>query len=126
VLTTAVYDHGEGAKLMGALQRSVRGAVGTPKQLREFVSRWEAAGADELILVAQTGGTKHEDICESLDLFGRTVMPEFVEREEQAQAAKAKRLEAALERQAARLPAAREIPDVVVPRRAPYAVPTRS
>jgi alkanesulfonate monooxygenase SsuD/methylene tetrahydromethanopterin reductase-like flavin-dependent oxidoreductase (luciferase family) len=125
-LSTAVYEQNQGAKLMGSLQRSVRGAVGTPDQLREFARRWEAAGADELMLVAQTGGTKHEDICDSLELFGRTVMPEFLERDEQARAAKAKRLAEAFERHEERRPAEREIPETVVPPRPLYAVPSRA
>ena len=43
-----------------------------------MLSRYEAAGVDQVIFLAQAGRTKHEHICESLELFARDVMPEFV------------------------------------------------
>ena len=36
---------------------------------------------DQVILLNQTGRTPHEDICASLELFAREVMPEFHGRE---------------------------------------------
>jgi hypothetical protein len=36
---------------------------------------------DQVILLNQTGRTSHEDICSSLELFARDVMPEFHARE---------------------------------------------
>jgi hypothetical protein len=36
-----------------------------------------------VILLVQTGRVRHEDVCESLELFARHVMPEFHEREAQ-------------------------------------------
>ena len=38
-------------------------------------------GVDQVILLAQAGRTPHEDICASLELFAREVMPEFHARE---------------------------------------------
>ena len=49
--------------------------------MREVLGRYEAAGVDQVIFLAQAGRTKHEHICESLELFARDVMPEFVARE---------------------------------------------
>ena len=53
----------------------------------------------------QAGRTAHEHIMESIELFGREVLPEFTERDEAARAAKEQRLqpiiEAALARRAA-------------------------
>ncbi|MER3521964.1 MAG: hypothetical protein C4317_07265 [Acidimicrobiia bacterium] len=43
-------------------------------------------------MVSQAGKNKHEDIMESLELFGRKVLPEFKERDEKLQVEKAKRL----------------------------------
>jgi hypothetical protein len=40
---------------------------------------------DQVILLNQTGRTSHQDICESLDLFAREVMPEFHAREPEHQ-----------------------------------------
>ncbi len=36
---------------------------------------------DQVILLNQAGKNTHEDICESLELFAREVMPEFHRRE---------------------------------------------
>jgi hypothetical protein len=36
---------------------------------------------DQVILLAQAGRTAHEDICASLELFAREVLPEFHARE---------------------------------------------
>ena len=37
-----------------------------------------------MIFTAQAGKNRHEDIMESLELFGREVLPEFMEREARA------------------------------------------
>jgi DNA-binding GntR family transcriptional regulator len=59
-----------------------------------------------LIFVSQAGRNRHEDVCESLELFAREVMPEFKDRVGAAEEAKARRLapavEAALARRAPR------------------------
>jgi hypothetical protein len=64
---------------------SLRGAIGTPEQLRDLVARYERAGVDELVFVLQAGATRHEHICEALELFAAEVMPEFHEREPEHQ-----------------------------------------
>jgi alkanesulfonate monooxygenase SsuD/methylene tetrahydromethanopterin reductase-like flavin-dependent oxidoreductase (luciferase family) len=71
-----------GAKAAAGDTTGLRGAVGTPDQLREFLRRYEAAGVDQLIFVMQAGKNRHEHIMESIELFGREVLPEFVERDE--------------------------------------------
>jgi alkanesulfonate monooxygenase SsuD/methylene tetrahydromethanopterin reductase-like flavin-dependent oxidoreductase (luciferase family) len=81
-----------GAQLMEQGLGSLRGAVGTPSQIRELVRRYEDAGVDQLIFVSQTGRNRHEHICESLELFARDVMPEFHERAALMEEAKARRL----------------------------------
>jgi alkanesulfonate monooxygenase SsuD/methylene tetrahydromethanopterin reductase-like flavin-dependent oxidoreductase (luciferase family) len=80
-----------GAKAAAGGETGLRGAVGTPGQLREFLRRYESAGVDQLIFVMQAGHTRHEHIMESIELFGTEVLPEFVERDEAASAAKAAR-----------------------------------
>jgi alkanesulfonate monooxygenase SsuD/methylene tetrahydromethanopterin reductase-like flavin-dependent oxidoreductase (luciferase family) len=91
-----------GAKVASGDTSGLRGAVGTPDQIREYLRRYEAAGVDQLIFVMQAGRNRHEDIMESLERFGREVMPEFKERDPAAAAAKAKRLEPVLEEVMAR------------------------
>jgi hypothetical protein len=51
------------------------------------------AGVDQLIFVMQAGHNRHEHIMESIELFGTEVLPEFIERDEEAGRAKAARLE---------------------------------
>jgi alkanesulfonate monooxygenase SsuD/methylene tetrahydromethanopterin reductase-like flavin-dependent oxidoreductase (luciferase family) len=81
-----------GAQLMEHGLGSLRGAVGTPSQVRELVRQYEAAGVDQLIFVSQAGRNRHEHICESLELFAREVMPEFQGRAEETEKLKAERL----------------------------------
>jgi alkanesulfonate monooxygenase SsuD/methylene tetrahydromethanopterin reductase-like flavin-dependent oxidoreductase (luciferase family) len=96
-----------GAQLMAVL----RGAIGTPAQVRDLVRAYEEAGVDQLIFVSQSGRNRHEYICESLELFARTVMPEFHDRAEAAEAEKARRLAPAVEAALARRSPARRVPD---------------
>lgn len=80
------------------------GALGSPDQLIELIKRYEAVGVDQMIFVLQAGPNRHEHICESLELFGKKVLPVFAEGREQREQAKAERLapavEAALKRRA--------------------------
>src|SRR3954453_19557755 len=87
---------------------SLRGAVGTPDQIRELVSRYEAAGVDQIIFVLQAGPNRHEHILESLELFGAEVLPAFAERADAADRAVDERLAPAIERALARRAPARE------------------
>ncbi len=82
-----------GAKAASGDQSGLRGAIGTPAQLREFLRRYEQAGVDQLIFVMQAGHNRHEHIMESIELFGTEVLPEFVERDEEAVRVKAARME---------------------------------
>jgi alkanesulfonate monooxygenase SsuD/methylene tetrahydromethanopterin reductase-like flavin-dependent oxidoreductase (luciferase family)/putative sterol carrier protein len=56
---------------------SLRGAIGTPEQVRDLCRRYAAAGVDQVIFVLQAGRNRHEHICESLEIFGAEVLPEF-------------------------------------------------
>jgi alkanesulfonate monooxygenase SsuD/methylene tetrahydromethanopterin reductase-like flavin-dependent oxidoreductase (luciferase family) len=56
---------------------SLRGAIGTPEQVRELVARYDAAGVDELVLNVATGGVRHDDVLAALELFAAEVMPAF-------------------------------------------------
>ncbi len=51
--------------------------IGSPATLRERLHRFEESHVDQVILLNQAGNNTHEDICSSLELFGREVMPEF-------------------------------------------------
>jgi alkanesulfonate monooxygenase SsuD/methylene tetrahydromethanopterin reductase-like flavin-dependent oxidoreductase (luciferase family) len=66
--------------------------IGTPDEICTRLRAFEDAGVDQVIFVSQAGNNRHEDICSSLDLFGREVLPEFQEREARGAAAKAERM----------------------------------
>ena len=71
--------------------------IGSPDEIRKVLLDYEAAGVDQVIFIAQAGKLQHEDICESLELFGKTIVPEFKERDEKYVREKAKRLEPVVE-----------------------------
>jgi alkanesulfonate monooxygenase SsuD/methylene tetrahydromethanopterin reductase-like flavin-dependent oxidoreductase (luciferase family) len=91
-----------GAQLMEEGLGALRGAIGTPEQIRTLLHGYAEAGVDQLIFVSQSGNNRHEDICESLELFARTVMPEFHDGEEAATKAKLERLAPAIDAALAR------------------------
>jgi len=66
------------------------GLIGSPETIRRRLRQFEAANVDQVILLNQAGKTTHEDICESLELFAREVMPEFHDRQPRHEAWKAK------------------------------------
>ena len=103
----------------------LRGAVGTPDQIREYLERYEEAGVDQVIFCSQSGKNRHEDIMESLELFGKEVLPAFLDRDEKLQQDKARRLEPVIEAAMARKPASDHPPlgdpDVRVPCHAAHA-----
>jgi alkanesulfonate monooxygenase SsuD/methylene tetrahydromethanopterin reductase-like flavin-dependent oxidoreductase (luciferase family) len=81
-----------GAKVAAGDTTGLRGATGTPEQIRDYCRRFEEAGVDELIFVMQAGNNQHEHICEAIEMFGKEVLPEFKERDDAFVAAKTKRL----------------------------------
>ncbi len=98
----AVKEERLGAKVAAGDSTGLRGAIGTPEQVREYLRRYEQAGVDQVIFVLQAGRNRHEHIMESLEVFGREVLPEFVDRDEAASAAKVARLAPVVEAAMAR------------------------
>src|SRR2546423_14067639 len=80
-----------GVKILQEGFGSLRGAVGTPDQVRDLVRRYEASGVDQMIFVMQAGRTRHEHIMEAIELFGTEVLPEFAERADASDHAKEER-----------------------------------
>ncbi|HMC43384.1 MAG TPA: LLM class flavin-dependent oxidoreductase, partial [Acidimicrobiales bacterium] len=99
-----------GAQLLEQGLGALRGAIGTPDQLRDLVRRYQAAGVDSLIFVSQAGRNRHEHICESLELFAREVLPEFAERADEVDKARTERLGPAMEAALSRREAPRQAP----------------
>jgi alkanesulfonate monooxygenase SsuD/methylene tetrahydromethanopterin reductase-like flavin-dependent oxidoreductase (luciferase family) len=100
----ALKEERLGAKLANGDATGLRGAIGTPEQVRRYLRRYEEAGVDQVIFVLQAGRNRHEHIMESLELFGREVLPEFAERDEALSRAKAERLAPIVEEVLARKP----------------------
>ena len=53
------------------------GLIGSPETIRRKLRRFQSSNIDQVVLLNQAGRNTHEDICESLELFAREVMPEF-------------------------------------------------
>ena len=100
-----------GAQLMEEGLGALRGAIGTPDQIRTLLQGYEEAGVDQVIFVSQSGNNRHEHICESLELFARQVMPEFHEREDAREKEKLERLAPGVEAALARRAPARRAPE---------------
>jgi alkanesulfonate monooxygenase SsuD/methylene tetrahydromethanopterin reductase-like flavin-dependent oxidoreductase (luciferase family) len=83
----------------------LRGAIGTPDQIRDYLRRYEECGVDQVIFCSQAGKNRHEHIMESLELFGKEVLPEFAEREDKRTRDKERRLAPVVEKVMARKPA---------------------
>ena len=79
-----------------------RGGIGTPADMHNHLSKFEAVGVDQVTFIQQAGMNRHEHICHSLELFAAEVMPAFQERAARREARKAEELapymEAALAR----------------------------
>jgi alkanesulfonate monooxygenase SsuD/methylene tetrahydromethanopterin reductase-like flavin-dependent oxidoreductase (luciferase family) len=85
-----------------------RGAIGSPRQLASLIDRYEQVGVDQLIFLMQAGPTKHEAICESLELFGRQVLPQFAEKRAEQDKVKADHFGPAIEKALSRRSGARK------------------
>ena len=76
--------------------------IGTPDDMVRHLKSFQEAGVDQVIFLQQAGHNTHRNICESLELFAATVMPDFSRDVEAREAAKAEELapyiEAALAR----------------------------
>jgi hypothetical protein len=73
-----------------------RGAIGAPATVREFLRGYEESGVDEIILLLNP--RSHEGTMESIEIMGKEVLPEFIERDAKAVAEKAKRLAPVIEK----------------------------
>jgi alkanesulfonate monooxygenase SsuD/methylene tetrahydromethanopterin reductase-like flavin-dependent oxidoreductase (luciferase family) len=86
--------------LASAFQGS--GGIGTPADFRVHARTFEAAGVDQIILLQQAGRNRHEHICESMELLGREVLPEFAAEAAERERSKAEALAPWIEKALAR------------------------
>jgi luciferase family oxidoreductase group 1 len=64
---------------------STSALIGSPETIRNRLRKFEESHVDQVILLNQAGKNTHEDICSSLELFAREVMPEFHDHEPEHQ-----------------------------------------
>jgi alkanesulfonate monooxygenase SsuD/methylene tetrahydromethanopterin reductase-like flavin-dependent oxidoreductase (luciferase family) len=64
-----------------------RFCVGTPDECIEVVENYERIGADEIMPIFQAGPATHQEVLNSLRLFGKYVIPHFKEKERRSRAA---------------------------------------
>jgi alkanesulfonate monooxygenase SsuD/methylene tetrahydromethanopterin reductase-like flavin-dependent oxidoreductase (luciferase family) len=112
--TAAQTGQALGAQLFEQGLGALRGAIGTPDQVRALLRGYEDAGIDQVIFVSQAGRNRHEHICESLELFAAEVLPEFAERDPAREKAKLEGLAPAMEAALARREPLRPAPDVTL------------
>ena len=66
-----------------------RFCIGNPDDCIEYIEKYEAMGVDEMMPLFQVGPVSHEEVMESLRLFGKYVVPHFAAKEKKAAAAAA-------------------------------------
>ena len=84
-------------------------AVGDPATVRENLRALEGSGVDQVIMLQQAGQYAHEDICNTLELLGEEVIPEFKEREQERQRQKQQELAPYIEKALARRDEIKEV-----------------
>jgi len=107
----ATYQGTEG--LAGAFQSSP--GIGTPAEFRKHIHAYEAAGVDQIILLQQAGRNAHTDICTSLELFAKDVLPEFRAKAAERDRRKAQELAPHIERALARKKVMAPLTDADIP-----------
>ena len=112
---TNIWERFEAARDNMPQEGANRG-IGTPKQLREHLRSFQEAGVDQVCFIQQGGRNKHEHICESLELFGKEVMPEFHEHEEERERNKLEELAPFLEQALARKQYMKPLADDEIPK----------
>jgi alkanesulfonate monooxygenase SsuD/methylene tetrahydromethanopterin reductase-like flavin-dependent oxidoreductase (luciferase family) len=86
-----------------------QGGIGNPDQVRQTMTAFEKVGVDQVVFIQQGGNNRHEDICSSLELFARRVLPEFKAKEDARMKAKAEALAPYVAQALARIPPLEEM-----------------
>ena len=89
--------------------------IGTPEQFSAHIREFRDVGVDQIIFLQQGGKNRHEHICESLELFGGQVLPEFVAGREELEASKAAELAPYIERALGRKQRMKALADEEIP-----------
>ena len=111
---TDVWKAFEAVRNVLPLAEGNRG-IGTPDELREHLRAFAATGVDQVAFIQQGGRNRHEDICASLELFAKDVLPEFKEKEDERQRRKMEELAPYLEKAMARKERMKALRDEEIP-----------
>lgn len=111
----AKYEQEVNVKSMPADRKNAvlenMGAIGSPDRIRDWLRRYEECGLDEVLLIMQHGKTKHEHIMESIELIGREVLPEFIERDKRQDEERQRTLQPVIDLALARKPPVPTVPE---------------
>jgi len=111
---TDVWKAFEAVRNLLPLAEGNRG-IGTPDELREHLRAFAETGVDQVAFIQQGGRNRHEDICASLELFAKDVLPEFKEKEDERQRRKMEELAPYLEKAMARKERMKALRDEEIP-----------
>jgi len=89
--------------------------IGTPEDMRRHVHGFREAGLDQIIFLQQAGRNRHDHICEALELFAQSVMPEFRAAIHEREATKAQMLAPFIAAALARKQYMRPLADAEIP-----------
>jgi len=89
--------------------------IGTPEHFTQHIREFQDVGIDQVIFLQQGGKNRHEHICESLQLFGDQVLPEFVDGRDEREAKKAAELAPYIEAALARKQKMPELAEADIP-----------
>jgi alkanesulfonate monooxygenase SsuD/methylene tetrahydromethanopterin reductase-like flavin-dependent oxidoreductase (luciferase family) len=98
-----------------ALDPQYSSGIGTPDDVRRHLLEFEKAGVDQVILLQQAGRNAHEQIVESLHRFADEILPEFKDKAEARERAKAEELAPWIEAALARKRRMEPLPDDRIP-----------
>jgi alkanesulfonate monooxygenase SsuD/methylene tetrahydromethanopterin reductase-like flavin-dependent oxidoreductase (luciferase family) len=89
--------------------------IGTPEDYVDLVKSFDEVGVDQIIFLQQGGKNRHDHICESLELFGREVLPQFEVGRDEREARKAEELAPYIEKALGRKQRMPELADDEIP-----------
>ena len=86
-----------------------------PRNFSKHIREFQDVGVDQIIFLQQSGKNRHDHICESLELFGRDVLPEFAAGREERDARKTAELAPYIEQALGRKRRLPELRDAEIP-----------
>ena len=62
------------------IEKGGRFCIGNPEDCIQYIEQYDAIGVDEMMPLFQVGPVTHEEVMESLRLFGKYIIPHFKEK----------------------------------------------